>query len=54
MSDIKPPPVLDAIVDVVLAYKPKAKTDSAKKRKRKIKKFVKEASKVRKPKPNKH
>jgi len=54
MSDAKPPPVLDAVVDVVLAYKPKAKTDSAKKRKRKIKKFVKEASKPKKATPKKH
>ncbi|HEY3638446.1 MAG TPA: hypothetical protein VGK90_09880 [Rhizomicrobium sp.] len=45
MSGSKPPPILDAIVDVVLAYKPKAKTDSAKKRKKKIKKLIKEASK---------
>lgn len=45
MSGQKPPPELDAIVDVVLAYKPKAKTDSAKKRKRKIKKLIKKASK---------
>ena len=44
MSGIKPPPVLDAIVDIVLAYKPSAKTDSAKKRKRKIKKLIKKAS----------
>jgi hypothetical protein len=31
----KPPEILDKIVDVVLAYKPKAKTTPAKKRKRK-------------------
>lgn len=54
MNNTKPPPILDAIVDVVLAYKPKAKTDSAKKRKRKIKKLIKKASKVRKPKPKRH
>jgi hypothetical protein len=45
MSASKPPPVLDAMVDVVLAYKPKAKTDSAKNRKKKTKKLIKEAHK---------
>jgi hypothetical protein len=45
MSGSKPPPILDAIVDVVLAYKPKAKTEGAKKRKKKIKKLIKEAEK---------
>ncbi len=45
MSDTTPPPILDAIVDVVLAYKPKAKTEGAKKRKRKIKKLLKKARK---------
>lgn len=38
MSDTRPPPILDAIVDVVLAYRPKAKTAGAKKRKSKAKK----------------
>lgn len=46
MSDTKPPPILDAIVDIVLAYKPSAKTDSAKKRKRKIRKLIKKASRL--------
>ena len=45
MSTHKPPPELDAIVDVVLAYRPKAKTDGAKKRKRKTKKMEREARK---------
>lgn len=43
MSTHRPPPELDAIVDVVLAYRPKAKTDGAKKRKRKTKKLEQEA-----------
>jgi hypothetical protein len=46
MRDTKTPPELDAIVDIVLAYKPSAKTDGAKKRKRKIKKLIKKASKL--------
>jgi len=54
MTDTKPPPILDAIVDVVLAYKPKAKTDSAKKRKRKIKKLLKKVSKPKRAKPQPH
>jgi len=54
MSDAKPPLVLDAIVDVVLAYKPKAKTDSAKKRKKKIKKLIKDTMKVRETEPKAH
>jgi hypothetical protein len=54
MSDQKPPPALDAIVDLVLAYKPKAKTDSAKKRKRKIKKLIRKASKARPVEPRRH
>lgn len=54
MSERRPPPELDAIVDLVLAYKPKAKTDSAKKRKKKIKKFVNAMSKPKKAKPKKH
>jgi hypothetical protein len=33
----KPPEVLDKIVDVVLAHKPKPKTKAAKKRKKKVK-----------------
>jgi hypothetical protein len=36
------PKALDAIADVVLAHKPKPKTKSAKKRKGKAKKLVKE------------
>ncbi len=54
MSEPKPPPILDAIIDVVLAYKPKAKTDGAKKRKRKIKKFVKKMSKQPRVEPKRH
>jgi hypothetical protein len=39
MSDApKVPPVLDAIADVVLRYKPKPASDAAKKRKKKAKK----------------
>jgi hypothetical protein len=34
MSTTKPPKELDAIADVVLAYRPKPKTKPAKKRKR--------------------
>jgi hypothetical protein len=44
MSDTRPPPILDKIVDLVLAYRPKAKTKSAKKRKSKARK-VKKAGK---------
>ncbi len=54
MSERRPPPELDAIVDIVLAYKPKAKTDSAKKRKKKIKEFVKKASKTKPPEPSRN
>ena len=39
----RPPPILDAIVDVVLAYRPKAKTEGAKKRKSKAKKLKRKA-----------
>jgi hypothetical protein len=35
MSEQKTPKELDAIVDKVLAYRPKPKSDAAKKRKRK-------------------
>ena len=34
MSTAKPPEILDKIVDVVLAYKPKPKSKAAKKRKK--------------------
>jgi hypothetical protein len=54
MSETKPPPILDAIVDVVLAYRPSAKTEGAKKRKRKIKKLIKKASKPPTVEPKKH
>jgi hypothetical protein len=37
------PKALDAIADVVLAYKPKAKTKGAKKRKKRAVKIAKEA-----------
>lgn len=38
----KPPKALDAIADVVLAYRPKPKTKPAKKRLRKRRKIAKE------------
>jgi hypothetical protein len=38
----KVPKELDAIADVVLAYKPKAKSDAGKKRKKKAKKLAKD------------
>jgi hypothetical protein len=38
----KPPKALDAIVDVVLAYKAKPKTKPAKKRKKRAAKIAKE------------
>jgi hypothetical protein len=41
MSEPKVPKELDAIADVVLAYKPKPKTKPAKKRKKKAAKIVK-------------
>jgi len=44
MSDTRPPPILDKIVDIVLAYRPKPKTEAAKKRKSKSKKLKKKAS----------
>ena len=47
MSDTRPPPILDAIADLVLAYRPKAKTNGAKARKRKAKKMKKKASRKR-------
>jgi len=42
MSNLKPPPELDAIVDKVLAYRPKPKSNSAKKRKKRAAKIAKE------------
>jgi hypothetical protein len=41
MSDPKPPKELDAIADVVLAYRPKPKTKPGKKRKRRAAKLAK-------------
>jgi len=38
---VKPPKILDAIADVVLRYRPKPKSDAAKKRKRKARKAQK-------------
>jgi hypothetical protein len=38
MSDPKPPEILDKIVDVVLAHRPKPKSKAAKKRKKAAKK----------------
>lgn len=49
----KVPKVLDAIADVVLAYKPKPKSEPGKKRKKKAKKIAKatkELLEVREPK----
>jgi hypothetical protein len=40
MSDTKPPKELDAIADVVLAYRPKPKTKPAKKRRRMQKRII--------------
>lgn len=37
----KPPKVLDAVVDVVLAYRPKAKSKPARRRKRRAAKIAK-------------
>jgi hypothetical protein len=37
----KPPKILDAIADVVLAYRPKPKSESAKERRRKRRKLAK-------------
>jgi len=44
MSETRPPPILDKIVDLVLAYRPKPKTEGAKKRKAKAKKLKRKAS----------
>jgi hypothetical protein len=44
MSAPKPPKELDAIADVVLAYRPKPKTESAKKRRRMQKRIIAAAS----------
>jgi hypothetical protein len=44
MSETRPPPILDAIVDVVLAYRPKAKTKGAKARKNKARKLKRKAA----------
>jgi len=38
----KPPKALDSIVDIVLAYKPKAKSKPARRRKRRSNKLAKE------------
>jgi hypothetical protein len=42
MTRPKVPKQLDAIVDVVLAYRPKAKSKSARRRKRRANKIAKE------------
>jgi hypothetical protein len=42
MKKPKPPKILDAMVAVVLAYRPKPKTKSAKKRKKRAVKIAKE------------
>jgi hypothetical protein len=50
MSAPKPPKELDAIADVVLAYRPKPKTKPAKKRRRMQKRIIADlASKEGKP-----
>jgi hypothetical protein len=49
-----PPKELDAIVDKVLSYRPKATTDGAKKRKRKIKMLIKKASEPPPSEPKEH
>jgi hypothetical protein len=41
-TPVKPPSALDAIADVVLAYKPKPKTKPAKKRKMRAAKIARE------------
>jgi hypothetical protein len=46
MSKPKPPEVLDAIADVVLAYHPKPKTKAGKKRKRLARKLSSTTQKV--------
>lgn len=43
MKKPKPPKVLDAIADVVLRYRPKPKTTSARQRKRRAAKVQKDA-----------
>jgi hypothetical protein len=40
MSDTKPPKELDAIADVVLAYRPKPKSKSGKKRRKMQKRII--------------
>jgi hypothetical protein len=45
MSTPKPPEILDKIVDVVLAHRPKPKTNAAAKRKRAMKKAAKRPAK---------
>jgi hypothetical protein len=44
MKKPKPPKILDAMVAVVLAYRPKPKTKPARERKRKARKLLKEVS----------
>jgi hypothetical protein len=46
MKTPKPPEILDAMVAVVLAYKPKPKTKPAKKRKKRAAKIAKAQSSV--------
>ena len=42
MTKAKPPKALDSIVDVVLAYRPKPKSEPAKQRRKKRRKLEKE------------
>ena len=44
MSEPRTPKALDAIADIVLAYRPKAKSKAAKKRKKKAKNIAKGAA----------
>ncbi len=44
MSDHKPPKALDAMADLVLAYRPKPKSKGAKKRKKAVKKLTAQAA----------
>ncbi len=46
MSGPEIPKALDAIIDIVLASRPKTKTDAAKKRKKKAKKIAKKLRKA--------
>jgi len=53
MSDTKTPKELDAIADVVLAYRPKPKSKPGKNRKKMAKKLAKLATPPREPRQQK-